>query len=407
MPVEKRPFVNVDELLPQITLEQAANFYGVQLPDLKRIGSETRAACFLICGKTQETGDRALAIQCDDPAKKWKCHQYGCQKGGNLVSLCDLMKPGPNAAGRPRGDRFKEIVQDLQAMIRGEMSSTTAPVQATPKPPTTAEPRVNMPLKDSENERARALVHLDKKFVVDPANMSPSASSYFRRRPFLTPDVCQACAWGICPRNVGGENKTGGSLRGRIAYAYLAEDGGELCFFGRDPEFEDKHKKWEGGDKSEKEPEKFHFVKGFHRGLELFGQHQLRAEGVKEKLQGLGLVLVEGPNDVIRLATLGVPAVALCSNSITRDQAAKAAQLARECADGVVTVLLDCDEPGHAGMRNCLGYLAPLVPVRLGWMDKMFGGKFKGRQPESLSEEEWMELRDYLVTGKADGWSLA
>ena len=26
-------------------------------------------------------------------------------EGGNLVSLCDLLKPGPNAGGRPRGDR--------------------------------------------------------------------------------------------------------------------------------------------------------------------------------------------------------------------------------------------------------------------------------------------------------------
>ena len=42
MSVEKRSFVNVDELLPQITLEQAANFYGVHLPELKRIGAETR-----------------------------------------------------------------------------------------------------------------------------------------------------------------------------------------------------------------------------------------------------------------------------------------------------------------------------------------------------------------------------
>ena len=38
------------------------------------------------------------------------------------------MKPGPNAGGRPRGDRFKEIVQDLQAMIRGESASVNLTV---------------------------------------------------------------------------------------------------------------------------------------------------------------------------------------------------------------------------------------------------------------------------------------
>src|SRR5262245_45232932 len=105
----EKKFVNVDELMPGITLDQAARFYNVILSDLHQVGSETRTRCFLTCGRTQETGDRALAIQTGDPAKKWKCHQYGCGKGGNLVSLCDLMKPGANAGGRPRGERFKEI----------------------------------------------------------------------------------------------------------------------------------------------------------------------------------------------------------------------------------------------------------------------------------------------------------
>jgi len=109
MPPPEKKFVNVDELMPQITLEQAAAYYGVPLPELHRAGAETRTRCFLNCGRTQETGDRVLAIKIDDPAKTWHCHQYGCGKGGNLISLCDLMKPGPNAAGRPRGDRFKAI----------------------------------------------------------------------------------------------------------------------------------------------------------------------------------------------------------------------------------------------------------------------------------------------------------
>src|SRR5207253_4086498 len=126
-----------------------------------------------------------------------------------------------------------------------------------------------------------------------------------------------------------------------------------------------------------------------------------------EKLKGLGLLLVEGPNDVIRLDTLGVPAVGLCSNTITREQAAKAARLAQEIAGGIVTVFLDCDPEGENGMRQCLGYLSQLTPVRLAWTSRMYGGKFKGRQPESLTIEHWKEIEEYLQTGKADGWSLA
>src|SRR5712691_3292694 len=114
--MEKKGFINVDELMPQVSIEQAANFYGVELPELKRIGSETRTACFLACGKKTQTGDRVLAIQTDHAAKQWHCHNYGCGKGGNMVSLCDLMKPGASSGGKPRGDRFKEIAKDLQAM---------------------------------------------------------------------------------------------------------------------------------------------------------------------------------------------------------------------------------------------------------------------------------------------------
>lgn len=405
MPPEQKSFVNVDELMPGLTLERVAAFYGVELPELRRVGAEIRTRCFLTCGKAAETGDRALAVQPEHPAKQWTCHQLGCGKGGNLVSLCDLLKPGASAGGRPRGQRFKDIAADLQAMAGGaerpqDPVSTPAEEPAPPK-----SPPINLPLARSTNERARALTELDRKFVLDVAVMPPKASAYFRRRPFLTPEVCRKWRVGYLPRDTG-EDKSGGTMRGKVVYPLLSEAGEVLTWFGRDPEFEDKHRRWEASDRSEKEPEKVHFVKGFHRGLELFGQQALQAEGVREKLQGLGLIVVEGPNAVIRLDTLGVPAVALCATTITREQAAKAARLAREAAGGIVTVFLDCDPEGEQGMRQCLGYLAQLVPVRLAWTSKMYGGKFRGRQPESLQPQDWQEIRDYLISGKADGWAL-
>lgn len=401
----KSSFVNVDELMPQISLEQAAHFYGVPLPELHRIGSETRTRCFLNCNRTTETGDRVLAIQSEHPAKQWHCHQYGCGKGGNLVSLCDLLKPGPHAGGRPRGERFKEIAADLKAMVEGLLGPTLTAGAAPPKPTGPEPVKVNVPLARSENERARMLTQLDSKFIVDIGAMPPAASLYFRRRPFLTTEVCRTWRAGYLPRDTG--DHAGGTMRGKIVYPYLSEAGEVLTWFGRDPDFEEKHRQWEAAGKAEREPEKFHFVKGFHRGIQLFGEHALRAEGIKETVAGLGLLVVEGPNDVIRLDTLGVPAVGLCSNLITREQAVKAASLAREVAGGVVTVFLDCDPEGENGMKQCLGYLAQLGPVRLAWTSKMYGGKFKGRQPESLSMEDWKQIGDYLVSGKAEGWCLA
>ncbi len=309
--MEKKSFINVDELMPQVTLEQAATFYRIALPELKRIGNETRTACFLNCGKEKETGDRALAIQQSDPSRKWKCHNYGCTHGGSLVSLCDLMKPGPHAGGRPRGQRFKEIAADLKAMADG----LTGPEGTAPPAPRITQPstetKVNIPLKDLDNERARTLTELDRKFVVDIAAMNPKASAYVRKRPFLTPEVCRAWRMGYLPRDVGGADKSGGSMRGKVVYGYLSPEGDILTWFGRNLNFEDEQAAWERTDKSGPAPAKFHFVKGFHRGVEVYGAHQLKAEGTEDKLAGLGLPLVEGQNDVIRLHTLGIPAVGL------------------------------------------------------------------------------------------------
>ena len=119
MSERKSSFIKVDELMPQVSVEQAAEYYGISLPQIRHIGDEIRMKCFLACGRTEETGDRAIAVQANNPVKPWKCHVYECQKGGNLVGLCDLMKPGENAGGRPRGERFKAIADDLVSMAGG------------------------------------------------------------------------------------------------------------------------------------------------------------------------------------------------------------------------------------------------------------------------------------------------
>jgi 5S rRNA maturation endonuclease (ribonuclease M5) len=403
MSSEKSGFIQVDELMPQVTVEDVARHYGIVLPELKRVGAETRSVCFLTCGKTRDTGDRALSIQCDDLSKKWHCHQYGCGKGGNLLSLMDLMKPGVNAGGRPRGDRFKELAADLQAITSGERPPEVARTPAAPLPES---PKVNLPLAKSENERARALTELDRKFTLEVAAMPPRASTYFRRRGFLTPEVCRSFRMGYLRRGEKGEDKSGGTMRGKIVYPYLSDKGDVLTWFGRDPDYEDKHQSWNASDRSEPEPQKFHFIKGFHRGLELFGQDRIRTSEAQECFRKLGVLTVEGPNDVIRLATLGVTALGLCSNTITREQAEKLARIAREHGNGVVTVFLDCDTEGETGMKQCLGYLAQLCPVRLAWTSRMYGGKFKACQPENLNAEQWKDIEAYLLTGMANGWSL-
>ncbi|CAK9082492.1 DNA primase [Durusdinium trenchii] len=359
MPERKRSFINVDELMPQVSLEQAASFYGVALPELHRTGKETRARCFLACNRTEETGDRALAIQENDPAKKWRCHQYGCGKGGNLIGLCDLMKPGANGNGRPRGGRFKEIAADLQAMASGETSvQARAPTEENSPQKSESTPKVNPPLAESANERARELVTLHEQLITDAAEMPPAASRYFRSRPFLTPEVCRRWRMGYLPQDA----KT--MLRGKIVYAYDSPTGEILTYFGRDPKYEERHQRWIAGGKEDREPIKTQFVKGFQRGIELYGEQAVLQSNEVDPEKKRNLVIVEGPNDAIRLHTLGVPAVALCSNTITREQAVKAAQLASAMpgGSGVIVLLLDCDEEGVNGMEQVLPLLAVHAP---------------------------------------------
>lgn len=392
MPERKPAFIKVDELLPQITLEQAAAYYSVSLPEIRQVGDEIRMRCFLACGRTEETGDRAIAVQANNPVKPWKCHVYGCKKGGNLVGLCDLMKPGQNAGGRPRGQRFKEIATDLQAMTGGEApSARTDRETATATQKSPPEPPVNVPLALSGNERARELVNLHEQFITDVAAMPPEASTYFRRRPFLTPEVCQKWRVGYLPQSAKS------LLRGKIVYGYHSPTGELLTWFGRDPRYEQKMTTWNSSDRSAPEPAKTQFVKGFHRGLELYGENIARRERPSDSAR-MGLVVVEGPNDALRLHTLGTSSVALCSNTATKEQVDRIEALAADLGTPCVTLMLDCDEEGINGAQQVLPLLAEKVPARLAWSSKTANGHFKGRQPESLTTEEWDALAAFPST---------
>lgn len=386
MPPEKSRFIDVDKLLAHVSLERAAAFYGVELPDLKRVGSAIRARCFLACGKPAGTGDRALSIQADDPAKAWRCFQTSCGKSGNMVGLCDLMKPGANAGGKPRGDRFKALAADLAAMHAGMIRAADLPETAT-APPTPKPAPGNVPLAESPNEKARALVHLDAKFVRDPAALPPPASKFVRTRPYLTTETLADWRVGYLPRDTG-ENRSGGTMRGKVVFPMHSDSGALLTWFGLDPDYEQTFAAWEKGDKKDTAPEKYHFVKGFHYGLEVFGQERLTSREHREVLKAFGLPVVPDPTQVMKLATLGLPAVASCRAGVTREQAAKIGRLAREFADGKATVWADCTEAGETAMKAMLGYLSQECFVRVAWTTKSHGGAFAGQTLDSLTAED-------------------
>lgn len=139
-------------------------------------------------------------------------------------------------------------------------------------------------------------------------------------------------------------------------------------------------------------------MQGFHRGLELFGQQvsRLQEPGYRERINELGLIVVEGRTDVIALDCLGVPSVGLMSNIMTREQAVKLARFAKQLAGGRIVLLLHCDTAGETGARDALWLLAQHCDVRLGWSSTLFDGQFAGQQPESLSRDDWQLIADSL-----------
>jgi hypothetical protein len=206
-------------------------------------------------------------------------------------------------------------------------------------------------------------------------------------------EVATQWRMGYLPRDTNG-NTSGGTMRGKIVYQLQNDQGQVVAYCGRDPDFERKHADWVNGGRQGDEPVKVTFPKGLHKGLILYGEHCLREPAVVEQIDALGtIVIVEGPNDAIRLSLLGVPAVAICSNRITAEQADKLARWAREFGNVPLTLLLDLDPEGETGMQQAVWELAQRCPVQLGWSRTMFHSRFRDRQPESLSCAEWQFVR--------------
>ncbi len=387
-------YVSIDELQAATTLEAAAGKCGVTI-DVQGTGENVRLDCPFGC-TGDHAGKREVSVNVTNPQKVFCCHAYGCQFRGNLLSLMHGWLTGTRPTGEKlKGNEFTRV-RDVLAGKSPAGSPTPVPSPTAPTAITApTKPTRNLPLVQSENEKARELTTIDEKFVVDVASMSPTAASYVRRHPCLTPASMRKWRIGFLPADGGGD-KRGWSLRGQILYPLLSEDGQELAWIGRDPQFEAKEIAFNAlspdARSKEKKPAKHRFPVDFHRGLELFGQHgsRLKESGYRERIAECGIIVCEGFNDVVGLDNLGIPAVAICSNRITEAQLAKIERFSRLLAGGKVTLLFDADEAGDEGAREALWLLAQRrLDVRIGWSRAMHGGKFAGRQPESLTRDEW------------------
>jgi 5S rRNA maturation endonuclease (ribonuclease M5) len=387
-------YVDIDRLQAETTLEEAAAKCGVTL-DAKGSGKEVRIDCPFGC-HGDHTGRKEISINVENPQKVFMCHAYQCGFRGNLLTLMHGWLTG----SRPRGGRLKgEEFQRVRGVLAGDAQSRTdrsAPPKSAEKADSpTPEPPRNIPLIDSPDARIRELDNIDAKFVVDVAAMNPAAAAYVRCHPCLSPESMKKWRCGYLP-NDGGGDKRGWSLRGGIVYPVFSEDGKVLAWVGRDVRYEEKEREWSRLSPPERvgkeAPAKHRFPKGFHRGIELFGQQvsRLQEPGYREFIAEHGIIVVEGFNDVIGLDNIGIPSVGIMSNRLTEAQGERIAKRARDLADGKVTLMFDCEPSGLEGAKEALWYFAEQrLDVRLAWTPKMHRGKFAGRQPESLTREDW------------------
>lgn len=401
-----RGFMNVDELIERTSLDAVLSRYGLPLVSASPSG-EYRMKCVFDESCSESTyGNLCVSL---DTVKRIYCHTCGVR--GNLLTLLFGLeyKRAPEG-GRLRGQEFKDavaILREINGMaannaIAGERqpapSKSSAPAEPTvAEPPAAVEnvtptipPFVNVPLKRHEKEAARALENLYQELITDVAQMSPEASAYVRKRPWLTPELMQKWNCGWIPGN-------GRSLfrKNYFVYTHRNRQGSVTSYSGRDLSFEKKWDQWLRDGKPEgKKPNKHRYVAGFHRGVELYGAIASRLEepAIQASLKELGLVVVEGMNDVMRLDELGVCAVGLCSNRATETQVGFITKFAHQVADGRVLLFPDRDDEGTAGSKELLWQLAQTeLQVRVVPPEIAAG---PGKQPEDVTADEIAKLKD-------------
>ena len=399
--IPRRHTIDVDALQQQLTVSQVAAYYGFQLPEGFGDAGEQRMRC-PCTGCTGHTDDRSVSINASDPFRRWKCHRenYGCGAQGNLVTLAYCLRHGAMPpGGKPTGREFFAIAQELEAIAGGQpppervVSPDPAVRQAVAA---VIEGKPNVPLAQSDNENARKLTALDKELTIALPDLSPPASGYARRRPFLLSEaIARDCRCGFMP----GGSKS--SLRSQWVFGVQTEQGDPLAWVGRNVKYDEEHAAWVAGGRRDGEPMKYRFPTQalFRRGLELYGQEFISDERFAESLRRYGVVLVEGFTDRLRLHELGVMSLAMMSNKITDEQTERLAHYAEAYGSGRVGVMHDADGPGDDGAKETLWRMHEHgLDAYLVWSRRKFAGKYADRQPESLKAEEWDEIAAAVAT---------
>jgi hypothetical protein len=384
-----KEFIPVNELLGQTTLQQFVDHYNFET-NIQRKGNEERIRNPFACEKC---AGNQQAVSVNWGGGVYCGHCYHCSVKGRISALLFGMKYGRQpTGGKLKGQEFKDIAADIATVagLRRSVEPTTSEPtksqsqdnQAVDVPePEKSDLVVNPPLARNPDERIANLIHLSNDLVKVPSEMSARAQNYLASREYMSTEMMELWDVGYLPSN------SKSMLRGKLVYALRNERSEKIGYIGRDLAFEDKLAKWENGDRSGKPPIKTKFPPGFVRGSFLYGAEQSRLETdrAKHQLCKTGIIVVEGPGDVIALDSHGLLAVGICSNRLASGQVEKLVRWSTSLAGGKITLMLDNDKEGYEGAIESIQKLAPHTYVKLAWTPETNVGRFRGLQPEQVA----------------------
>lgn len=269
---------------------------------------------------------------------KWQC--FGCSQKGNALEFLIRMQNG-NPDDKDDLYHGAELAITLTGQDPAVFTKRGNSVKATKRPveavkdkkraecgPAPQKPALSDPEAPEEVPVPRTNPVLDLELTLDPEHR-------FLVDRGITIEVAKAFGLGFCNRGI---------MKDRIAIPIHNENGELVAYAGR----------WH----EEEVPtgvDRYRFPKKFYKTLVLYNLHRAKALGKRH------LVLVEGYWAVIRLHQAGIAVASLLGHDCSERQA----ELIREAGFKFVTLLLDGDAAGRAGVVTSLPVLAKQVYTRV------------------------------------------
>lgn len=288
------------------------------LADRGLLGQLKRRGARLVGPCPIHHGDNPNAFVVNSTKNIWRCFT-GCDAGGDVV----------------------ELVRRLEAGSYKRAASYLATLAGAPTP---ARNRLTLP------PQSRPFRPFTRRLPLDPA-------APFLQQKGIRPPTARRFEVGTFHGS--------GMLVGCVAVRLFDPQGRPLGYAGRriDPDKARTHGKWR-------------FPSGLPRNTLLYGYHQVAP------LLHLGVVLVECPWGVLRLAQLGIPAVALLGTHLSPTQATLLQNLP------IVAAMMDGDKAGRTAARK----IRQRLPRNATVIDLP-----EGLDPDDLTDQELIaRIRDRL-----------